>query len=130
MILTLVGVSQGVLGDIAARSRGTGADILVQASATTTNDATADATAPGFANTGVGASVAFNAGSDHAQAEIGGVATAPDQVQVLGQGDYTVTTTAEAGATGGTAVTCFWKIFERFSHPATVKHFIKHFFHY
>ncbi len=30
MILTLVGVSQGVLGDIAARSRGTGADILVR----------------------------------------------------------------------------------------------------
>jgi putative ABC transport system permease protein len=30
MILTLVGVSQGVLGDIAARSRGTGADVLVR----------------------------------------------------------------------------------------------------
>ena len=30
MILTLVGVSQGVLGDIATRSRGTGADILVR----------------------------------------------------------------------------------------------------
>ena len=30
MILTLVGVSEGVLADIAARSRGTGADILVR----------------------------------------------------------------------------------------------------
>jgi putative ABC transport system permease protein len=30
MILTLVGVSRGVLGDMAARSRGTGADILVR----------------------------------------------------------------------------------------------------
>jgi putative ABC transport system permease protein len=30
MILTLVGVSEGVLGDIAAHSRGTGADILVR----------------------------------------------------------------------------------------------------
>ncbi len=30
MILTLVGVSQGVLGDIAARSRGTGADVMVR----------------------------------------------------------------------------------------------------
>jgi len=30
MILTLVGVSEGVLGDIAARSRGTGADILIR----------------------------------------------------------------------------------------------------
>ncbi len=30
MILTLVGVSEGVLGDIAQRSRGTGADILVR----------------------------------------------------------------------------------------------------
>ena len=30
MILTLVGVSEGVLGDMAARSRGTGADILVR----------------------------------------------------------------------------------------------------
>jgi putative ABC transport system permease protein len=30
MILTLVGVSMGVLGDIAARSRGTGADVLVR----------------------------------------------------------------------------------------------------
>jgi len=30
MILTLVGVSEGVLGDIAANSRGTGADILVR----------------------------------------------------------------------------------------------------
>jgi putative ABC transport system permease protein len=30
MILTLVGVSQGVLGDIAQRSRGTGADILIR----------------------------------------------------------------------------------------------------
>ncbi len=30
MILTLVGLSQGVLGDIATRSRGTGADVLVR----------------------------------------------------------------------------------------------------
>ena len=30
MILTLVGVSHGVLDDIAARSRGTGADIMVR----------------------------------------------------------------------------------------------------
>ena len=30
MILTLVGVSEGVLGDIARNSRGTGADILVR----------------------------------------------------------------------------------------------------
>ena len=30
MILTLVGVSEGVLGDMATRSRGTGADILVR----------------------------------------------------------------------------------------------------
>ena len=30
MILTLVGVSQGMLNDIAVRSRGTGADILVR----------------------------------------------------------------------------------------------------
>lgn len=30
MILTLVGVSQGMLGDIAARSRGTGADIVIK----------------------------------------------------------------------------------------------------
>jgi putative ABC transport system permease protein len=30
MILTLVGVSRGVLGDIAARARGTGADILIR----------------------------------------------------------------------------------------------------
>ena len=30
MILTLVGVSEGVLADIAARSRGTGADVLVR----------------------------------------------------------------------------------------------------
>ena len=30
MILTLVGVSEGVLGDIATHSRGTGADILVR----------------------------------------------------------------------------------------------------
>ena len=30
MILTLVGVSNGVLGDIAERSRGTGADVMVR----------------------------------------------------------------------------------------------------
>ena len=30
MILTLVGVSQGVLADIAQKSRGTGADILIR----------------------------------------------------------------------------------------------------
>src|SRR6185436_3808733 len=30
MILTLVGVSRGVLGDIATRARGTGADILIR----------------------------------------------------------------------------------------------------
>ena len=30
LILTLVGVSRGVLGDMAARSRGTGADILIR----------------------------------------------------------------------------------------------------
>ena len=30
MILTLVGVSHGVLGDMASRSRGTGADIMIR----------------------------------------------------------------------------------------------------
>ena len=79
-------------------------DLVVQADNTSTNIATADATAAGFLGTGVGASMALNIASDTARAVILGSANVAVDTWVLANGDYTVDTTAEGGALGGTAI--------------------------
>ena len=80
-------------------------NLMVQATTTVNHDnATADAKSLGFPQTGVGASVALDIPGNGATAEVSGAATAPGQVTVSANGNYTATALAAAGSTGGTAV--------------------------
>src|SRR5262249_10919308 len=80
-------------------------NVTVQATTTVSQDnATADGKAAGFAHTGVGASIALNIPMNGATAEVLGSVTAPGQVTVSANGNFTATAMAAAGANGGTAV--------------------------
>ncbi|HEY1378701.1 MAG TPA: hypothetical protein VGF55_18020, partial [Gemmataceae bacterium] len=78
-------------------------DIVIQASGTTSDAATADGTVPGFPDVGVGASLAINIPGNSTTAEVNGAVTGSRDVTLLADGLYTSTTSARAGAAGGTA---------------------------
>jgi hypothetical protein len=80
-------------------------DLMVHATGHATNDhALADGTAPGFAGTGVGASVVFNILTNTTDASVAGQASSGRKSTILAEGDYTTHSEAEGGATGGTSI--------------------------
>jgi hypothetical protein len=77
---------------------------MISATNVTDSIATADADAAG--ELGVGASLALNIGFQETHAEImsGAAVTGANNITLTADGDYTMTTTAEAGAEGGQAI--------------------------
>ncbi len=91
-------------GSVVLSGLATGA-VTVQATTTVNQDnVTANSKAPGFAHTGVGASVSTDIARNGATAEALGNVTSPDQVTIFASGTYNETDTAAAGATGGAAL--------------------------
>ena len=79
-------------------------DLLVKASTTSTDTATADSTAAGLTHLGVGASAVFQYSTNGATASTNGAVTVPHNATFEADGIYTTVTTATAGAVGGTGV--------------------------
>ena len=78
--------------------------LLVKASTTSTDTATADSTAAGLAHLGVGASAVFQYSTNAATVSTNGTVNVPHNATFEADGNYTTITTATAGAVGGTGV--------------------------